>query len=558
MVKDGKILIGAGDNPVYLIPRMANRHGLIAGGTGTGKTVTLKVLAEGFSQMGVPVFLADVKGDVSTLAFPGSMSSKTQERLEKIGVTPQEFEMTGFPLRFWDVFRDNGLPVRATVSDLGPLLLARLMNLNEIQQRTLNVAFHVADDMGWEILDYKDLREVLAVIGEERQNLATQYGNVSLQTIGVIQGALLELEDQGADFFFGEPDLNIEDWMRTDENGMGMINILHCVELIKSPLLYATFMVWMLGELFEHLPEAGDLDKPKLVFFFDEAHMLFSDAPKAMIDKVAQVVKLVRSKGVGVYFITQNPSDIPNEVLSQLNNRIQHALRAYTPADQKAVKAAAQSFRANPKFKTEEAISNMGTGVALVSTLDEDGAPTIVEVATIAPPQSCFDPMTDAQREANICADDLYDKYYETVDRISAYELIQELREEREKEAEELLAEQEAEAQRLKEEKEAEKQREREEKAAQREAERKAREAEREAERKAREKEREEERKRKQKEREKEAAQKRAIKTVERTTKSVGREVTKSISRGILGTKSKNSSLTSAVASGLISGLFGR
>lgn len=422
MLQQDKILIGRGGAPVYLLPRMANRHGLIAGATGTGKTVTLRVLAEGLSDLGVPVFLADVKGDVSALALPGTLNDSVARRLETVGVSPAEFKLQGYPCRFWDVFGKGGIPVRATVSDVGPLLLARLLDLTPVQEGILNIVFKVADDKGWELLDFKDLRAMLTWVSDHRKELTAVYGNVTSQSVGAIQRALLALEADGAEQFFGEPALDIADWFTTAPDGRGTINLLHCVELAQKPLLYATFMLWMLSELYENLPEVGDADKPRLVFFFDEAHLLFADAPKALLEKITQVVKLVRSKGVGIYFITQSPADIPDPVLAQLNNRIQHALRAYTPAEQKAVRTAAQSFRANPGFKTEEAIGTMGTGVALVSTLDEDGAPTVVERATICPPQSGFTPIELTARALLLANDPLYGKYRDAVDNTSAYE----------------------------------------------------------------------------------------------------------------------------------------
>ena len=426
MLVDNKILVGKGENPVYLLPQMANRHGLIAGATGTGKTTTLKVLAEGFSAMGVPVFLADIKGDVSSLCLAGTASDSIMSRLDGMGVDRSLFTPSAFPCRFWDVYGKNGTPVRATVTDVGPMLLGRLLGLSEVQNGVLNIAFHVADDNGWGLIDFKDLRAMLTYVSEHKQELTATYGNVTAQSVGAIQRALLNLADQGAEDFFGEPELDIADWFQQDADGKGYINILHAVELAQEPLLYATFMLWMLSELYERLPEVGDLDKPRMVFFFDEAHMLFNGAPKAMLEKIVQVVKLIRSKGVGIYFISQSPADIPDAVLAQLNNRIQHALRAYTPAEQKAVRIAAQSFRANPGFKTEDAISTMGTGVALVSLLDEHGVPCIVEQATICPPQSGFTAVSEAARAMLVANDAMYAKYKDMVDNLSAYEILME------------------------------------------------------------------------------------------------------------------------------------
>lgn len=426
MLQDNKILIGKGENPVYLLPSMANRHGLIAGATGTGKTVTLKVLAEGLSDLGVPVFLADVKGDVSSIASAGTSSEKTNARLEKVGINPASFKLQGYPVRFWDVLGKDGIPIRATVSDIGPVLLSRLLDLTDAQQGVLNIVFKVADDEGLQLIDFKDLRIMLQFVGEHRKELSLTYGNVTVQSVGAIQRALLALEENGADMFLGEPQLDIMDWFTNAKDGRGTINLLHCTELVQHPLLYATFMLWMLGELYEALPEAGDLAKPKLVFFFDEAHLLFTGAPKALLERITQVVKLVRSKGVGIYFITQSPADIPDSVLAQLNNRIQHALRAYTPAEMKAVRVAAQSFRPNPAFKTEEAIGTLGTGCALVSMLDADGVPCVVEQATICPPQSSFDALDDVTRIMLTGRDELYGKYKDLIDRESAYEILAE------------------------------------------------------------------------------------------------------------------------------------
>ncbi len=448
MLQDGKILVGRGDNPVYLLPGMANRHGLIAGATGTGKTVTLKVLAEGFSELGVPVFLADIKGDVSGTALAGADSDAVRQRLEAVGVEPGSFRFTGAPCRFWDVFGKGGIPVRATVTDVGPLLLSHLLDLTDVQEGVLNIAFRVADENGWELIDLKDLRSLLTFLGEHRGELVHTYGNVSSQSVGAIQRALLALENDGAGDFFGEPSLDIADWMQQAPDGRGRINVLHCVELAQKPLLYATFLLWMLSELFEELPEVGDGDKPRLVFFFDEAHLLFANAPKALLEKVVQVVKLIRSKGVGIFFITQSPGDIPDPVLAQLNNRIQHALRAYTPAEQKAVRAAAQSFRANPAFKTEEAIGTLGTGVALCSMLDAEGVPTVVEKTTICPPASSLSALDDAAKAMLVANDPLYAKYREAVDPRSAYEILTEQAEAAAAKEAELAAEKEMEAQR--------------------------------------------------------------------------------------------------------------
>lgn len=424
MLKDNKILVGKGENEAYILPNMANRHGLICGATGTGKTVTLKVMAESFSEMGVPVFLADIKGDLAGCVKIGEKNENITKRLRNIGIDENEFKCKSFPVRFWDVYGESGHPVRTTVSEMGATMLARLLNLTDVQTGVLTIAFRVADDKGWMLIDLKDLRAMVAYVSEHAAELLNEYGNISKQSAGAIQRALLQLEDAGGTLFFGEPDIKLENWMQTADDGRGYINVFHCAKLYQSPLLYSTFMLWLLAELFEELPEVGDPAKPKLVFFFDEAHLLFRDAPKALTDKIEQIVKLIRSKGVGVYFITQQPSDIPNSVLSQLGNRVQHALRAYTPAEQKAIRAAAQSFRVNPNFDTETAITELGTGEALVSFLDEKGRPTVVEKATILPPQSMMGAIDDERRNAEIHADDMYGIYELSVDNESAYEII--------------------------------------------------------------------------------------------------------------------------------------
>ncbi|HRE17951.1 MAG TPA: DUF853 family protein [Rhodocyclaceae bacterium] len=405
-----------------LLPALANRHGLITGATGTGKTITLQVLAERFSSIGVPVFLADVKGDLSGLGMAGQASEKLDARLKKMGV--DNWSPKAFPAVFWDVFGQAGHPVRATVSDMGPLLLGRLLNLNDTQAGVLQLVFKIADDNGLLLLDLKDLRAMVQHVGENARSFTTEYGNVSAASIGAIQRNLLTLEQQGGDVFFGEPMLDIADLMQTDGDGRGWINVLAADQLMNSPRLYATFLLWLLAELFEQLPEAGDLDKPKLVFFFDEAHLLFNEAPPALIEKVEQVVRLIRSKGVGVYFVTQNPLDIPDTVLGQLGNRVQHALRAFTPRDQKAVKTAAETLRANPKFSAEAAITELGVGEALVSFLDDHGRPTIVERAFILPPASRIGPMSSEERQAAIRASLIYGHYEKAVDRESAYEKL--------------------------------------------------------------------------------------------------------------------------------------
>lgn len=460
MYKGKKIWLAKSDKELYLLPQMANRHGLIAGATGTGKTITMKVIAESFSDMGVPVFMADVKGDLSGMCRRGKDSDDMRARIERFGI--EGFEYRAYPTRFWDIFGENGIPVRVSVSEMGPVLLSRLLGLTEVQQGVLNIVFRAADDNDLLLIDLKDLRAMVQFVGDNRAEFTTMYGNVSTASIGAIQRALLAFEDEGGALFFGEPSLNIKDWMRTDMDGRGYINILSSQKLIQSPTVYGTFLLWMLTELFEKLPEVGDLDKPRMIFFFDEAHLLFSDCPKALVQKIVQVVKLIRSKGVGVYFISQSPSDIPNDVLAQLSNRVQHALRAYTPAEQKAVRAAANAFRANKDFDTETALMELGVGEALVSFLDEDGIPTVVERAKILPPQSLMGP-AEANAVANAVAADEFDlKYRESIDRESAYEIITAANEELErKRAEEAEAEA-AEKQRKKEEAAAEKQRQKE------------------------------------------------------------------------------------------------
>jgi DNA helicase HerA-like ATPase len=417
-----QLLIAKGKGDIFLLPKMANRHGLIAGATGTGKTVTLRVLAEQFSKIGVPIFMADVKGDLSGLPFPGGENPKVAERADKLGL--KEFKFENYPVTFWDVFGEQGHPVRTTISEMGPLLLSRILSLNEIQSGVLNITFKIADDNGLLLLDLKDLRTMAQFVGDNAEQFRTQYGNISAASIGAIQRSLLALEGQGGDKYFGEPALNIEDLMQTGSEGKGMINILTADKLMQSPRLYATFLLWLLSELFEQLPEVGDPEKPKLVFFFDEAHLLFEDVPKALEEKIEQVVRLIRSKGVGVYFITQNPLDLPETVLGQLGNRVQHALRAFTPKDQKSVKVAAETFRANPKLNVVKAITELGVGEALVSVLDEKGTPTIVERALICPPHSRLSPLHPEERTRFVRESVLYGHYEKTVDRESAYEKL--------------------------------------------------------------------------------------------------------------------------------------
>jgi DNA double-strand break repair helicase HerA and related ATPase len=410
-------------NAVYaILPGMANRHGLIAGATGTGKTVTLRVIAESFSRAGVPVFMADVKGDLSGMAKPGHETPKIAERLKALGLDP--FQFSSYPTVFWDLFGQDGHPIRTTISDMGPLLMSRLLNLNETQAGVLNLVFKVADDNGMLLLDLKDLRSMLQHVGDNAAQFKTQYGNVSAASIGAIQRGLLALEEQGGDKFFGEPALDLDDMMQTDGQGRGTINILVADKLINVPKLYATFLLWLMAELFERLPEVGDPEKPKLAFFFDEAHLLFNDAPKALLEKIEQVVRLIRSKGIGVYFITQNPLDVPDSVLGQLGNRVQHALRAFTPRDQKAVKAAATTFRQNKNLDVEAVITELGVGEALVSFLDEKGQPSVVDRALIYPPESQLAPLSSAERGLVVQQSTLYGHYEKAVDRDSAYEML--------------------------------------------------------------------------------------------------------------------------------------
>ncbi|MBL8181360.1 MAG: DUF853 family protein [Blastocatellia bacterium] len=434
----------------FLLPQMANRHGVITGATGTGKTVTLQKLAEGFSQRGVPVFMADIKGDLTGVTQPGGGNAKIDARNELLGITPT-FEQ--FPATVWDVFGKQGHPLRATVSEMGPLLLSRLLQLNDTQEGVLSIAFKYADDNGLLLLDLKDLQQLMLFVGENAQELTLQYGNVSSASVGAIQRGLLQLDEQGGDQFFGEPAVRLEDFMQT-LGGKGVLNLLAADQLVQAPKLYSTFLLWLLSELFESLPEAGDLEKPKLVFFFDEAHLLFNDAPTALVEKVEQVVRLIRSKGVGVYFVTQNPADIPEKVLAQLGNRVQHALRAYTPQEQKGVRAAASSFRVNPKIDTETVITELGVGEVLISTLDEKGVPTMVDRAFVVPPVGHIGPITPEQRSA-LLANSLVAGIYDTaVDRESAFELLKaksdqrllEQQQQAEAEAQQKIAEEQAKA----------------------------------------------------------------------------------------------------------------
>ncbi len=420
------ILIAKDREGIYLLPKMSNRHGLIAGATGTGKSVTLRVLAEGFSEIGTSVFMSDVKGDLAGICQPGGNEPKIAERARQLGLPG--FAYTSYPVLFWDVFGEAGHPLRSTISEMGPLLLSRVLDLNDTQSGVLSLTFKVADDKGLLLLDLKDLRAMLQYIGENARSLKTEYGNVSAASIGSIQRRLLELEGQGGDKLFGEPALDIGDLMQTDRDGRGMISIFAADKLMQLPNLYATFLLWLLAELFEELPEIGDPELPKIVFFFDEAHLLFEDMPRALSDKIEQVVRLIRSKGVGVYFVTQSPLDIPDNVLGQLGNRVQHALRAYTPRDQKAVRAAATTFRQNPDLDVEAAITELAVGEALVSLLDEKGAPDVVRRALIAPPHSQLGPISPHERRQAIQSSILAGHYEAAVDRESAYEMLKERR----------------------------------------------------------------------------------------------------------------------------------
>jgi len=489
MYYDKMLWIGdSNGEKVCIHPKMANRHGLIAGATGTGKTITLKVLAESFSDAGVPVFLADIKGDLSGMCRPGADSENMQQRIKNFGLDSCGFDYHSYPSVFWDIYGKMGIPLRTTVSEMGPVLLSKLMDLNQTQTDILTVVFKIADDNGLLLIDTKDLKAMIQHVAENNKEYSAEYGNISKQSTGAILRHLVALEAQGGEQFFAEPALNITDWFSTDIDGKGTINILDCRELFNDGVLYSAFLLWMLSELFETLPEVGDREKPRMVFFFDEAHMLFDGISKALEDKIEQIVKLIRSKGVGIYFITQNPTDIPDGVLSQLGNKIQHALRAYTPSDEKAVKAAAASFRTNPEFDTRKVITELGTGEALISVLDKDGIPGIVKKCKVLPPQSLMGPISDDEKKTEVLASNLYLKYQNMEDRDSAYEFLQRKSiQDAEIEAQEKAAAEEAKAaekEAARREKEAEREAIRQEKLAQKEAERQAREAEKEAEKK--------------------------------------------------------------------------
>lgn len=432
MFYDGKIWIGqSGEEKVFIEPRMASRHGLIAGATGTGKTITLKVLAESFSDAGVPVFLADIKGDLSGMCRPGIAGEDMKKRIQKFGLEECGFDFHAYPTTFWDIYGEMGIPTHTTISEMGPILLSKIMDLNDTQSDILTVVFKIADDRDLPLIDTKDLKAMLQYVSENSAELSTDYGNIAKQSVAAILRNVVALEAVGGENFFAEPALNLSDWFFSgDMSGKGSINILDCRKLVQDTTLYSTFLLWMLSELFETLPEVGDLDKPRMVFFFDEAHLLFKDISKALRSKIEQVVKLIRSKGVGVYFISQSPSDIPNEVLTQLGNKIQHALRAYTPADEKVVKAAAQSFRVNPEFETYEAITSLGVGEAVISVLDEEGIPSMAKKCKVLPPQSMMGGISDEEKKQEILKNAIYLRYKDEIDRDSAYEFMQRMKQE--------------------------------------------------------------------------------------------------------------------------------
>lgn len=558
MFYNQKIYIAkSGNTPLYLLPNKANRHGLIAGATGTGKTVTLKVLAESFSDAGVPVFLADVKGDLAGMCRSGVDTEDMQKRIEKFSLVETGFSYRSYPVTFWDIYGEKGLPLRTTISEMGPMLLSKLLELTPTQEDILNIVFRIADDENLLLIDSKDLRAMLTYVADHAKEYSDVYGNINKASLNVIQRGMAALESQGADVFFGEPALNIRDWIRQSNTGKGLINILDSQSLINNPKMYATFLLWMLSELFEIMPEVGDQELPRFVFFFDEAHLLFSDAPKALVQKIEQVVKLIRSKGVGVYFITQNPKDIPDGVLSQLGNKIQHALHAYTPADQKGLKAAADSFRVNPSFKTIDVLQELGIGEALVSFVQEDGTPGIVERANILPPQSQLGPITDSDRSKEINGSFLFFQYSESVDRDSAYEFLLRMRAAQQEAAAEQAKEEAARKQAEKDQAAAEKTAEKERVAAQKAAERaqaaaeKAAEKERLAAEKAAEK-------------EKLAAQKRTKSAISNVAKSaggtVGRELGKTLGQSVGGKfgKTLGGNLGASIGRGILGNLFGK
>ena len=578
MFYDNKIWIGKNDEKdIYIYPKMANRHGLIAGATGTGKTVTLKVMAESFSDAGVPVFLADAKGDLAGMCKKGEMSEDMQKRIDYFGLDERGFDFAEYPTNFWDVYAENGMPLRTTVSEMGPLLLSRIMDLNDVQSDILNIVFKIADDNNLLLIDTKDLKKMLQFVSDNSKEYSKEYGNLPPTSLAAITRAVVSLESDGGEQFFAEPALNIKDWLVKDYSGRGFIQILDCQKLMLNPKTYSMFLLWMISELYETLPEAGDLEKPKMVFFFDEAHMLFDNAPKVLLEKIEQVVKLIRSKGVGIYFITQNPKDIPGGVLSQLGTKVQHALHAYTPAEQKSMKAAAEGFRENPAFDTYKVLGELGTGEALISVLGEDGVPTIVERAKILPPKSQMGAIDESKRREVIDGSILYGKYNYYVDNESAYERLTKYYEDAEekaaaeklaaeKEAEEEKARKEAEKAAEKEAKEAEKAAEKEriaaEKAAQKEAEKAEKEAQKAAEKAEKEAIKAAEKEAKAAEK---AAQKKknAIKTATKnvassTVGTIGRELGKSLGGSVGGSfgKSLGGNVGSALGRGIIGTLF--
>ncbi len=578
MVREERIWIGNNTEGerVCLSPKMANRHGLIAGATGTGKTVTLKVLSESFSDMGVPVFLSDVKGDIAGMCAPGSDSDDMRLRKERFSLEEAGFAFKGYPVNLWDVFGKSGLQLRTTISEMGPVLLSRILKLNDLQSDVLSIIYKIADDEGLLLVDTKDLKAMINYVQENAKSFAMDYGNISSNTTGAIMRAIVSLELDGGDKFFGEPALKITDFIATDSSGRGMVNILSSESLVNNGTLYSMFLLWLLSELFETLPEIGNPDKPRLVFFFDEAHLLFDGASKELMDKIEQVVKLIRSKGVGVYFVTQNPRDIPDGVLAQLGNKIEHALHAYTPAEQKAVKAAADSFRSNPAFDTYESIMSLGTGEALISFLGEDGVPETVQKVSILPPQSSFGSIDDTTRDRVIKSSSLYFKYAESFDPDSAYEFLMRMGLEKQAEAEKKKQEAAEEKERLKQEAAEEKERQRqeaaEEKARQRQeaAEEKERQRQQAAEEKARQRQEAAEEKARLKEIEKaekeaqkkkaadERAKKQAVKSVGNSVAgTVGREVGKSMGSGFgsFG-KTLGGNLGASLGRGILSTLF--
>ena len=540
MYIDNKILIGKSkDKELFIVPNKANRHGLITGASGSGKTITLKVMAESFSSMGVPVFLADVKGDLAGMCLPGESNEKIQERLNGIGI--KDFSFKGFPTVFWDVFGKSGHPIRATLQSIGSTILSRMLGLNETQEGVLAIIFKIARENGYELIDLKDLRLLLQYVAENSKQYTITYGNIASQSVGSIQRSLLMLEEQGGDYFFGEPAIDINDFIKINENGLGNINVLHATELYKQPTLYACFLLWLLTAINGTLPEVGDLDKPKMVFFFDEAHLLFDELPDYMLTQVIQIVKLIRSKGIGLYFISQSPKDIPDEILAQLGNKVQHTLRAYTPAEQKVIKAVADSYRANPEFNTEEAISALGTGEALISFMNEKGEPNVVEKATILPPQSQMGSIDDSIRLMVVSKSDFMGKYDTVVDRESAFEILSKEMEEKRAAEQEII--------KAKEEKKLQEEQEKEQAKAEKEAEKirkeeeKLRKEEEKAEEKAR---KEEERIKKELEKEAEKARKnswqykvgkQAERTANSTINSVARKVANNVLKNLFGLK---------------------